>query len=201
MTSSNDGLKARLKAHAPPSVLRLSAWRRDVWGDLRLRLLAEVGSVPSHRLRNACYRKAGMTLPASSSIHWRAEFYAPEGIVVGEHVTIGDSAFLDGRSGLTIGDNVNLGSHVSIYTREHDVNSPTFAETGAPVVIGDRAWVSSHSVVLPGVTVGEGAVVAAAAVVTKDVAPYTIVGGNPARFIAERSRELTYELGYAKRFV
>ena len=120
-----------------------------------------------------------MTLPESSSIHWRAEFYAPERIVVGEHVIIGDSAFLDGRSGLTIGDNVNLGSHVSIYTREHDVNSPTFAETGGPVVIGDRAWVSSHSVVLPGITIGEGAVVAAGAIVTKDVPPYTIVGRQP----------------------
>ncbi len=140
-----------------------------MWSDLRLRLLAEVGHFPSHRVRNACYRASGMTLPESSSIHWRAEFYAPERIVVGEHVIIGDSAFLDGRSGLTIGNNVNLGSHVSIYTREHDVNSPTFAETGGPVTIGDRAWVSSHSVVLPGIAIGEGAVVAAGAIVTKDV--------------------------------
>ena len=193
--------KAQIKAHAPDSALRMNAWRRDMWSDLRLRLLAEVGHFPSHRVRNACYRASGMTLPDSSSIHWRAEFYAPERIVVGEHVIIGDSAFLDGRSGLTIGDNVNLGSHVSIYTREHDVNSPTFAETGGPVTIGDRAWVSSHSVVLPGITIGEGAVVAAGAIVTKDVPPYTIVGGNPAKPIGARNRDLTYELGYAKRFV
>jgi maltose O-acetyltransferase len=193
--------KAQIKAHAPDSAFRMNAWRRDMWSDLRLRLLAEVGHFPSHTVRNACYRASGMTLPESSSIHWRAEFYAPERIVVGEHVIIGDTAFLDGRSGLTIGDNVNVGSHVSIYTREHDVNSPTFAETGGPVVIGDRAWVSSHSVVLPGITIGEGAVVAAGAIVTKDVPPYTIVGGNPAKPIGTRNRELTYELGYAKRFV
>ena len=193
--------KAQIKAHAPERALQVNAWRRDVWSDLRLRLLAEVGHVPSHRVRNACYRAAGMTLPESSSIHWRAEFYAPELIVVGKHVIVGDTAFLDGRSGLTIGDNVNVGSHVSIYTREHDVNSPTFAETGGPVVIGDRAWVSSHSVVLPGVTIGEGAVVAAGAIVTKDVEPYTIVGGNPAKQIGTRTQDLTYELGYAKRFV
>jgi maltose O-acetyltransferase len=190
-----------IKANAPDSVLRLSAWRREVWADLRLRLLAEVGHVPSHRVRNACYRASGLVLPPTSSIHWRAEFYAPERIVVGEHVIIGDSAFLDGRSGLTIGDNANLGSHVSIYTREHDVNSPSFAETGGAVVIGSRAWVSSHSVVLPGVTIGDGAVVAAGAIVTKDVASFTIVGGNPAKFIGQRNRELSYELGYAKRFV
>lgn len=194
-------VKVRVKAHAPDSAFRLNAWRRDVWADLRLRLLADAGHLPSHKLRNACYRAAGLTLPSSSSIHWRAEFYAPERITVGEHVIIGDSAFLDGRSGLTIGDNVNFGSHVSIYTREHDVNSPTFEETGGPVVVGDRAWVSSHSLILPGITIGEGAVVAAGAVVTKDVAPYTIVGGNPAKVISTRRRDLTYELGYAKRFV
>lgn len=194
-------LRSFTKARAPRSVVRVVRWRREVWSDLRLRLLTTVGHVPSHRFRNAVYRRAGMRLAPGSSIHWRAEFYAPERIEVGPHVVIGDSCFLDGRSGLTIGENVNLGSHVSIYTREHDVQSPDFAETGAPVVIERYAWVASHAVVLPGVTIGEGAVVAAAAVVTKDVPRYTIVGGNPARHLRDRSEDLTYQLGYAKRFV
>jgi maltose O-acetyltransferase len=142
-----------------------------------------------------------MQLSAGSSIHWRAEFYAPEGITIGAGTTIGDTAFLDGRSGLSIGDNVNLGSHVSIYTRQHDVDSPDFAEIGAPVVIEDYAWVASHAILLPGVTIGEGAVVAAAAVVSRDVAPYAVVAGNPARQVREREHGLTYRLGYAKRFV
>lgn len=142
-----------------------------------------------------------MALPETSSIHWRAEFYAPERIVIGDFCTIGDSAFLDGRSGLNIGDCVNLGSHVSIYTREHDVDACDFAETGAPVSVGHHAWISSNSIVLPGVTIGAGAVVAAGAVVVRDVPEFTVVGGNPARFIRERSRDLTYRLGYAKRFV
>jgi maltose O-acetyltransferase len=142
-----------------------------------------------------------MALPTTSSIHWRAEFYAPESIVVGDYCTIGDSVFLDGRSGLTIGDCVNLGSHVTIYTRQHDVDSPTFEESGGPVVLHDHVWVASHAIVLPGVTIGRGAVVAAGAVVTKDVPPFTLVGGNPARFIRNRNPELTYRLGYAKRFV
>jgi maltose O-acetyltransferase len=152
-------------------------------------------------IRNFFYRRAGVVLPRSSSIHWRAEFYAPEGVVVGEHCIVGDTCFLDGRSGLTLGRNVNIGSHVSIYTRQHDVDSPDFAEVGAPVHIGDRAWIASHVIVLPGVTIGEGAVVAAAAVVTKDVAPYTMVGGNPARAIRARNPNLNYTLRYAKRFV
>lgn len=194
-------VRDRIKAVAPDPVLQVSQWRRDVWQDLRLRLLSEAGQVPSHRVRNAVYRRAGLTLAPTSSIHWHAEFYAPERIVIGEHCTVGDTCFLDGRSGLTIGSCVNIGSHVSIYTRGHDVDSPDFAEVGAPVSIGDHAWVASHALVLPGVNIGEGAVVAAGAVVTKDVAPFAMVGGNPARFIRERPRDLRYRLGYAKRFV
>lgn len=63
------------------------------------------------------------------------------------------------------------------------------------VQIGDYAWISRRAVILPGVTIGEGAVVAAGAVVTKNVAPYTVVGGVPAKFVAERPRGLTYTLG------
>ena len=186
---------------APPPLVRVVRWRRDVWEDARLRLLTEVGRFPSHTVRNIVYRRAGVTLPRTSSIHWRAEFYAPQRVVVGEHTTIGDSVFLDGRDGLTIGSNVNIGSRVTIWTRQHDPDDPWFAETGGPVVLGDRSWVASGATVLPGVTVGQGAVVAAGAVVTRDVAPYTIVGGAPARYLRDRSRDLRYELGYAKRFV
>lgn len=182
-------------------IVPIVRWRRAMWADLRLRLLADLGYLPSHRLRNFFYRRAGLTLPASSSIHWRAEFYHPGGVVVGDNCVIGDSAFLDGRDGITFGSNVNVGSHVSVYTRQHDVDSPDFAEVGGPVQVGDRAWIASHAIVLPGVTIGEGAVVAAGAVVTKDVDPFTLVGGNPARYIRDRNRDLTYQLGYAKRFV
>jgi len=63
---------------------------------------------------------------------------------------------------------------------------------GAPVEIGDYAWVCSRSIILPGVKVGEGAVVACGAVVTKDVEPYTVVGGIPAKKIADRNKNLEY---------
>lgn len=194
-------LREAAKSVAPGSVITSVRWGRDLWADLRLRLLADAGYLPSHALRNWLYRSAGVRLHPTSSIHWRAEFYAPEFVEIGPNCTIGDSAFLDGRSGLTIGASVNLGSHVSIYTRQHDVDDRDFAEVGAPVRIEDHAWISSHSIILPGVTVGAGAVVAAGSVVTRSVPPYTLVGGNPARHIRDRSRDLQYKLGYAKRFV
>jgi maltose O-acetyltransferase len=201
MTATVSRARELAKGGAPESVVKLVRLRRDVWGDARLRLLAEVGGVPSHRFRNYWYRRAGLSLGAHSSIHWRAEFYSPQTITIGDWTTIGDTAFLDGRSGLAIGDCVNLGSHVSIYTRQHDPDDPDFAEVGGPVTIGNYAWLASHCIVLPGVTIGEGAVVAAGAVVAKDVAPYTMVGGVPARYIRDRNRDLRYKLGYAKRFV
>jgi acetyltransferase-like isoleucine patch superfamily enzyme len=194
-------IRGLAKAAAPRVIVRAIRWRRDVWADARLRLLCAIGHVPSHTLRNTIYRFAGIVLPASSSIHWRAEFFAPEGIVIGENTTIGDSTFLDGRSGLHIGSNVNLGSHVRIWTRQHDIDAPDFAEVGARVNIGDYAYLGSGCIVLPGVTIGEGGVAAAGSVVTKDVPPYTLVAGVPARVIRERSRDLNYRLGYAKRFV
>lgn len=185
----------------PRPVILFVRWRRDAWQDARLRLLIEVGKIPSHRVRNYFIRRAGVTLPRSSSIHFRAEFYKPEAIRIGEYCTIGDTCFLDGRGSIDIGDSVNIGSHVTIYTRQHDVDSPDFAEVGGPVRICDYAWLGSHSIVLPNVTVGEGAVVAAGSVVTRDVAPYSMVAGVPAKFVRERPRTLRYRLGYAKRFV
>lgn len=189
------------KRWAPDSVVAVVHRCRDMWGDARLRLLADLGHFPSHSVRNFFYRRAGLSLPSTSSIHWRAEFYSPELIEIGEHTTIGDTAFLDGRSGLTIGANVNLGSHVTIYTRQHDIDSRDFAEVGAPVVIEDYVYVGSHALILPGVTIGRGGVVGAGSVVTKDVDPFTLVAGAPARFVRQRSQDLTYKLGYAKRFV
>ena len=68
----------------------------------------------------------------------------------------------------------------------HDVSSPTFDYFVSPVVIKDNVWIATGAIILPGVTIGEGAVVGAGAVVTKDVEPWTVVGGNPAKFIKKR---------------
>ncbi|WP_051640246.1 DapH/DapD/GlmU-related protein [Cellulomonas sp. URHE0023] len=153
------------------------------------------GRVPNLRFRHAVYRFLGVTIASDAVVHWRAVFFGPAGVVVGRRSIVGNDAFLDGRKGLTIGADVNIGGHVHIYTMEHDPHDAGFAATGGPVVIGDHAYVATRSTILPGVTIGEGAVVAAGAVVTKDVAPFTIVGGVPARVIGERRRDLTYQLG------
>lgn len=78
----------------------------------------------------------------------------------------------------------------------HDLNDPKFSTKGAPVHIGDDVFIFSNALVMPGVTIGEGAIVLAGSVVTKDVEPWSIVGGNPAKKIRERNRDIDYKQVY-----
>ena len=164
-------------------------------------LVALVGYVPSHTVRRVLYRYLfRMRIGKHSSIHWRARFRKPGKLVIGNNCVIGEFAMIDARSGVVVGDTVNIAGNVTIYTLEHDPDSPTFAVKGGPVIIDDYAYIGSHVVILPGVHVGYGAVVATGAVVTQDVPPYHIVGGVPARFIRERNRDLRYKLDFALPF-
>lgn len=156
-----------------------------------------VGRLPYHRFRLWFYRHLlRMEIGRDTSFHWRTVFYAPERIRVGPNCVIGNDAFLDGRGVLTIGPCVNIGGHVQIFTMDHDPQSPDFATRSAPVTIERRAYVATRATILPGVTIGEGGVVAAGAVVTRDVAPFSIVAGVPAREIGQRSRDLHYKLKF-----
>ena len=90
---------------------------------------------------------------------------------------------------LSIHSNVVINDHVKILTGSHDVDSVIFENTKSPIVIEDYAWICTGAIILPGVTIGRGAVVAAGSVVSKDVAPYTVVGGSPAHFIKHRKKQ------------
>ena len=174
------------------------AWKIARWGNgLMLFVATLAGYVPWHAFRLSVYRYLlRMKIGHHSVFHWRARFFHPMGITMGNYSIIGTDAFFDGREGIHIGDNVNIGHGVWIFTYEHDVQSPMFEGRGGPVVIEDYAWVSSRAMILPGVTIGKGAAVAAGAVVTKNVPEYTIVGGVPARTIGERTRDLKYKYDY-----
>ena len=119
-------------------------------------------------------------------------FFRPDLISIGNDSRIHWGCLLDGRRKITIGEHTPIAFYVKIFTLQHDLNDPMYKSAGAPVKIGDRVSLNTDAIVLPGVTIGDGAVVAAGAVVTKDVEPYTIVAGVPARPIGERSRNLAY---------
>lgn len=162
-----------------------------------------VSHLPVRNLRHRIYRRMGMRLGSSACIHRGVEVREPRRLEIGEGSIIGFDSILDARSGIKIGRQVNVSSQVAIWTRQHDLEDPDFRTVGAPVSVGDRAWLSFRSTILPGVRVGEGAVVAAGAVVTRDVPPFTIVAGIPARVIGERPRGLVYDLaaGFTPWFV
>lgn len=157
-------------------------------------MLYQVAYVPSHHLRRFVYKCLGMKMGKHNVFHYGTEIRGITDIKMGNFNIIGDNALLDGRSGLVLGDNVNISSNVSIYTLQHDHRDALFKAIGGKVVIEDRVWLGSNVIVLPGVTIGEGAVCCAGCVVTKDVEPYTVVAGIPAKKANERPKNLVYQL-------
>lgn len=108
---------------------------------------------------------------------------------IGKGSTIGFHCQLDCRKGVKIGCNVCFASGVWLWTLHHDYNDLNFKAIGGEISIGDYAWLCSRCIILPGIKIGEGAIVASGAVVTKDVEPWTVVGGIPAKPIGKREKK------------
>lgn len=160
-----------------------------------------VSLVPSHSFRCFFYRLAGIKIGKGSTIHTRAKFYDPRNIQIGEDTIVGEGAVLDGRAKLLIGNHVDIATEVMIYNSQHDIEDENFIAKDEEVIIEDYVFIGPRAIILPGVRIGKGAVVAAGAVVTKDVPPYAIVGGVPAKIIGERkNKNLHYKLGRARLF-
>ena len=159
-------------------------------------LIINIGYIPSLTLRLLFYRLLGVKTEKHVVMHYRTEIRAPYKLQIGTGTIIGDNALLDARNGLNIGRHVNLSSNVSIYTEQHNYQDPLFLcsqEREKSVEIGDRAWIGSNVVILPGVKIGESAVCAAGSVITKDVKPFEVVAGIPAKKITDRTHDLRYE--------
>jgi len=169
--------------------------------ELRVFMLHLVGKIPSHNFRKLIYRLVGIGIGKGSTIHMGARFYDPRRIKIGEDTIVGENVLLDGRDQLEIGNHTAIASEVMIYNSEHDPNRKDFGPITARVVIGDYVFVGPRVIILPGVIVGKGAIIAAGAVVTKNIPPFMIVGGVPAKLIKERKiKKLNYRLGRARWF-
>lgn len=164
--------------------------------ELELLLLRIISYIPIHTIRKFFYILAGVNIPFDSNIYMGVSFFKPSGIKIGHDSLVGFRSFLDGRAPLSIGNHSSLASEVMIYNDEHDINSPDFGNSFGPVTIGDYVFIGPRAIILPGVTIGNGAIVAAGAVVTKDIPDYEVWGGVPAKKISDR--KLTnpqYKLG------
>lgn len=169
--------------------------------DFELLIIRITGLIPCSITRKLIYKAAGVKIGRGSNIHMGAQFFYPTNIKIGKGTIVGQNAFLDGRDKLIIGDYVDIASEVMIYNSEHDINAEDFHAINAAVEIGDYVFIGPRAIILPGVRVGYGAIVAAGAVVTRDVPDFAIVGGVPAKVIGERKlKDLHYKLGRARLF-
>lgn len=160
-----------------------------------------VSKIPSHRVRLTYYRHCvNFEIGVNSYIFMDAWFDAKGQFRMGANSVINQGCRLDNRGGISIGNNVSISAEVCILTADHDLQSSNFVGRTEGIYIKDFAFIGTRAIVLPGTVLHEGAAVAAGAVVTKDVAPYTIVAGVPARVIGTRPRELNYQHTYDRLF-
>jgi acetyltransferase-like isoleucine patch superfamily enzyme len=174
----------------------LAAWKASIeWVILN----KVISSFPSQTIRILILKLFGAEIANNVAIYGGNEYRNPKGLKVGSGSALGHRAILDARQGLTIGENVCFGTEVMIWTLHHDYNNEKFKMIGESVTIEDYVWLCSRCVVLPGVKIGKGAVIAAGAVVTKDVEPFAIMAGVPAKRIGSREEnEYSYTPGYPR---
>lgn len=120
------------------------------------------------------------------SVYSTARIWAPWNLTLGSRVALSQCVNVYSVDKITIGDNTVVSREVFLCTASHDISSPIMELKTAPLTIGSDCWICARAIILPGVKIGDGAVVAAGSVVTKDVEPWTVVGGNPAKFIKKR---------------
>ncbi|GAB1489140.1 hypothetical protein MASR2M8_15920 [Opitutaceae bacterium] len=156
-----------------------------------------VSRIPSHAVRHTYLRLWLAQFGRGTGVQRGCRFYNARRVNLGDRNVINHDCLLDGRHySIRTGHDVSIGPEATILTLGHDPQSPKFADRGGDVTIGNHVWIAYRAIILPGVTIGDGAVIAAGAVVTKDVEPYAIMAGSPARKVGERNRNLEYRLDY-----
>ena len=172
------------------------------FSELRLYICNEwISRIPSHTIRKWYYRKViAFSLGPDTNIFMHCTFDCAGGIVIGHHSVINPKCRLDPRGNLIIRDYVSISQEVIILTADHDLDSHDFIGRNREVVIDDFVWIGTRAIILPGVNVGRGAVIAAGAVVTKDVLPYSVVAGVPAKVVRNRRQDLGHQKAYRRLF-
>jgi len=156
-----------------------------------------IGRFPSRTLRKLYLHAYLKALGKDSGVQLGCKFLNGRKISIGSNSVINFGSLLDGRKfSIIVGSNVSIGPEASILTLGHDPQSTEFEDRGADVHIGHHVWIAYRAIIMPGVHIGDGAVIAAGAVVTSDVEPWSIYGGVPAKKIGERKRGLDYRLTF-----
>lgn len=156
-----------------------------------------IAYIPSHTIRLFFYRAfMRFDIGDNTSIFMGAWFDTWGNFKIGKNSVINQNCRLDPRGGIKIGDNVSISADVCILTADHDLLDLQCQGRVGSVTIEDYAFIGTRAMILRGVTLGKGSAVAAGSIVTRDVLPFTIVAGVPAKKIGSRPQELDYNCNY-----
>lgn len=159
--------------------------RRAVWYVVNHTLFRYLKGRPFNWLRLGLLRFFGASVDKDAYVYPSCTIFAPWNLIIGR-ACIGPDTHLYNKDKIIIGNDTVVSQGSFLCTASHEISSLMLPLLTAPIVIENNAWVASDTFVGMGVTIGEGAVVGARAAVFKDVGPWTVVGGNPARFIKKR---------------
>lgn len=161
--------------------------RRAVWQFVWLCLFRPTPAPLFHGWRILLLRCFGAKIGRGCAVYPSCRIWAPWNMALGDFVCLSfDVDFYD-VAPIVVGSNVTVSQYSFLCTASHDISDPHMELKVAPISIGDGAWVAANAFVGPGVSIGVGAVVAACAVVVKNVEPWTVVAGNPARPVKTRT--------------
>lgn len=168
---------------------------KNIISELYFLLNSFIMWIPITFIRHKWMKLNGLRLGKSAYLARNAEIRKPQNVSIGDRSVINGRVLLDGRGGkLNIGCDVDVAQESIIWTESHDPHNNSHATIGRPVTIEDHVWVGCRAMIMPGVTIKRGSVVAAGCIVTKDVGPQTIVAGIPSKVISTRSNSLEYKL-------
>jgi acetyltransferase-like isoleucine patch superfamily enzyme len=152
--------------------------------------------LPFFALKNRYLRSIGITIGDRSYLHTWCNFTFPGRLKIGNNCTINFDCYLDTRGKIEIGNNVMIGHCCKIYTAGHDLDRDDFAVLYRSVEMGNNVIIFPNCLIMPGVKIGDNAIVLNGSVVTKNIPANHIVGGNPAKFIRERTANPKYRHDY-----
>lgn len=163
---------------------------RLAWGATWL-LLGRWSPPQLRAWRRLLLRLFGARVATTANVYGSARIWSPANLVLDDHAAIGPGAIVYCMARITIGAYAVISQRAHLCAGTHDIEDAAFQLHARPITIGARAWVAAEAFVGPGVTVGAGAVLGARGCAMRDLAPWTVYGGNPASVI--RSRRIRFE--------
>ena len=171
-------LLAKTTEHGGATFTVANRLKRVVWG-FAYTVLFRPSPRPAHRWRASLLRLFGATIGQGVHVYPKVKIWAPWNLMIGDDVGVGDDATLYSMATITIGARATVSQGAYLCCGTHDYNDPTMQLITKPIAVGAEAWVCAEAFVCPGVTIGEGGVVGARAVVSKNIPDWTVWAGNP----------------------